>query len=277
MKLYLKTKDFSFSKKEFSLMWDETKDMLVTQPVPENLNSFYQGENYISHTDSKKSLVDVLYHRIKSRNLRKKLQLIENQETIDKKLLDIGAGTGDFLLYAQNRGFEVSGVEPSDKARQKAKEKGANLANDLSHFLGAKFDVITLWHVLEHLPDLSNQIRTISSLLNRDGVLVVAVPNFYSWDARHYGTYWAGYDVPRHLWHFSKRSIARLFDEHSVKIKKIKPMWFDAFYVSLLSEKYKGNPFYLFSAFFKGLWSNVSAMRTKEFSSLIYILEKTKT
>ena len=276
MKLYLKTKDFSFSKKEFSLMWDEAKDMLVTQPVPENLNTFYQGENYISHTDSKKSLVDMLYHRIKSRNLRKKLQLIENQETTDRKLLDIGAGTGDFLLFAQNGGFEVSGVEPSDKARQKAKEKGANLVNDLSHFTDSKFDVITLWHVLEHLPDLRNQIRTISSLLNKDGVLVVAVPNFCSWDARHYGTYWAGYDVPRHLWHFSKRSIARLFDEHNIKIKKIKPMWLDAFYVSLLSEKYKGNPFYLFSAFFKGLWSNLSAIRTKEYSSLIYILEKDK-
>ncbi|WP_435624036.1 class I SAM-dependent methyltransferase [Flagellimonas sp.] len=277
MKLYLKTKDYSFSKQEFDLMWDESKDMLITHPVPENLETFYEGDNYISHTDSNKSFVDLLYQRIKAMNLSNKLQLIENQGYKNKNILDIGAGTGDFLNLARTKGFKVSGVEPSDKARDKAKQKGIDLEHNLNHISSSKYDVITLWHVLEHLPDLKNQIEKISYLLDEDGILVVAVPNFRSWDAKHYGKFWAAYDVPRHLWHFSKRSIELLFKEQQMKIKTIMPMRFDAFYVSLLSEKYKRNPFYLLSAFFKGLWSNVDAIRTKEYSSLIYVLEKEKT
>lgn len=276
MKLYLKTKDYSFSHQEFELLFDESKEMLVTHPIPENLDEFYQGDNYISHTDSKKSIVDSLYHRIKVKNIKKKIQLIENQKVKSKKLLDIGAGTGDFLSFAKTRGFTVEGVEPSDKARQKADGKGVELKKELKEVLDSSYDVITLWHVLEHLPNLTDQIKTISNLLNENGILVVAVPNFRSWDANHYGRFWAGYDVPRHLWHFSKKSIHKLFKEENMKIRTIKPMWFDAFYVSLLSEKYKGNRLPLFSAFFKGLWSNLHAMFTKEYSSLIYILEKDK-
>ena len=276
MKLYLKTKDHSFSQQEFDLMWDESNDMLITHPVPEELDTFYEGENYISHTDSKKSLVDILYQWVKATNIKKKVQLIENQDVNSNRVLDVGAGTGDFLNYSKTRGFEVYGVEPSEKAREKARQKGIHLEKDLNLVSSSKYDIITLWHVLEHLPDLPNQIKMISNLLDDNGTLIVAVPNFRSWDAKHFKEYWAGYDVPRHLWHFSKRSIELLFKEQHMKVKRIKPMWFDAFYVSLLSEKYKGNPFYLFSAFFKGLWSNVSAMRTKEYSSLIYILEKDK-
>ena len=276
MKLYLKTKDYSFSNQEFELVFDESKDMLITQPIPENLEEFYQGDNYISHTDSKKSIADSLYHIIKGRNIKKKIQLIENQKVKSKKLLDVGAGTGDFLSFAKKQGFEVEGVEPSDKARQKADEKGVILRKELTKVPDSTYDVITLWHVLEHLPNLVDQVKRISNLLNEKGILVIAVPNFHSWDANHYGKFWAGYDVPRHLWHFSKKSIQELFKEENMKVRTIKPMWFDAFYVSLLSEKYKGNRLPLFSAFFKGLWSNLHAMFTKEYSSLIYILEKDK-
>ncbi|MEM9077467.1 MAG: class I SAM-dependent methyltransferase [Bacteroidota bacterium] len=274
MKLYLKTKDYSFSNQEFELVLDESKDMLVTQPVPNNLEEFYQGENYISHTDSKKSMVDALYQGIKERNIKNKIQLVDNQKVKSRKLLDIGAGTGDFLSLAKSEGYVVEGVEPSPKAREKAKEKGVELKKDLNEVAEVDYDVITLWHVLEHLPNLKVQIKTISNILKDDGVLIIAVPNFRSWDAKHYGKFWAGYDVPRHLWHFSQMAIHKLFKEENMKVKETKPMWFDAFYVSLLSEKYKGNRLYLFSAFFKGLWSNLHAVFTKEHSSLIYILEK---
>nr|WP_298996136.1 class I SAM-dependent methyltransferase [uncultured Allomuricauda sp.] len=276
MKLYLKTKDYSFSNEEFDLIWDESKDMLFTKPIPDNLDAFYQGDNYISHTDSKKSVVDGLYQAIKAKNIKNKIQLIENQGYKLKKLLDIGAGTGDFLVFANQQGFTVSGVEPNEKARGRAQQKGIKLTEDLSELSDSSFDVITLWHVLEHLPDLNHQIKTISNLLDDSGILVIAVPNFRSWDAKHFGKYWAAYDVPRHLWHFSQSSIRVLFKEHGMKVKTIKPMRFDAFYVSLLSEKYKGNRFYLFSAFFKGLWSNIHAIFTNEYSSMIYVLEKNK-
>ena len=276
MKLYLKTKDYSFSGEEFQLVRDETRDMLLTQPVPENLVAFYEGDNYISHTDSKSSVMDSVYQLIKLVNIRKKIQLIENQIDKSKKILDIGAGTGDFLYYANKKGFEIYGVEPNAKARARARSKGIDLEKSLSDISETRHQVITLWHVLEHLPDLTKQIENVVGMLAENGIVVVAVPNFRSWDASHYREYWAGYDVPRHLWHFSRVSIKTLFKEHGMEVRTIKPMWFDAFYVSLLSEKYKGNKFYLIAAFLKGLWSNIHAMFTKEYSSLIYILEKKK-
>jgi len=274
MKLFLKTKDFSVSGEHFELHWDEELDMLITRPQPEELAKYYDSEDYISHTDSKSSITDKLYQLIKAKNLKNKIQIIENQLVNAKTLLDLGAGTGDFLITAQKCGFQVVGVEPNEKARRLAEAKGLKLLPDLDKLSGQRFQAITLWHVLEHLPNLQGQISSLVQLLDDDGVLVIAVPNFKSWDARHYKSHWAAYDVPRHLWHFSKTAISKLFDPHGMEVVKIKPMWFDAFYVSLLSEKYKGNKFYWPFAFFVGLWSNVKAVFTKEHSSLIYILKK---
>ncbi|MBW8242611.1 class I SAM-dependent methyltransferase [Muricauda oceani] len=276
MKLFLKTKDHAVSGEPFELYLDEQLDMLVTKPQPHNLAPYYESEDYISHTDSKSSFTDRLYHRVKGINLKNKVQIIENQKNNTKNLLDLGAGTGDFLIAAQNSGFQVSGVEPSSKARKLAEQKGIQLSSSLEDVSGQKFQAITLWHVLEHLPNLDDQIKTLVNLLEENGILVIAVPNFKSYDAKHYKTHWAAYDVPRHLWHFSKKSISKLFEPHQMEVVKIRPMWFDAFYVSMLSEKYRGNKLYLISAFLVGLWSNFKAIFTKEHSSLIYILEKKK-
>ena len=276
MKLFLKTKDFSVSGERFELHRDEELDMLVTKPVPQNLAPYYESEDYISHTDSKKSFTDRLYQLIKARNLKNKIQIVENQLDGTRTLLDLGAGTGDFLITAKKSGFKVTGVEPNDKARKLAHQKGIYLSSSLDDVSGQKFQAITLWHVLEHLPDLEEQMTTMVHLLEDDGVLVIAVPNYRSYDAKHYKAYWAAYDVPRHLWHFSKTSISKLFAPHHMEVVKIRPMWFDAFYVSLLSEKYRGNKRYLINAFFIGLWSNMKAIFTREHSSLIYILKKKK-
>ncbi|WP_318311033.1 class I SAM-dependent methyltransferase [Flagellimonas crocea] len=276
MKLFLKTRDFAISGEPFELHWDKDLDLLLTRPQPDDLASYYESEDYISHTDSKSTFTDKLYQLVKARNLRNKAQIIENQVVKNKNLLDIGAGTGDFLISARNSGFDVVGVEPNEKARRLAEQKGIHLNPNLAEVPKQKFQAITLWHVLEHLPNLEEQIKILVSMLEDDGVLVVAVPNFKSFDAKHYKEYWAGYDVPRHLWHFSKKSIEQLFAPHQMEVIKIKPMWFDAFYVSLLSEKYKGNKLYLPSAFFIGFWSNLRAIFTKEHSSLIYILKKKK-
>nr|WP_297784317.1 class I SAM-dependent methyltransferase [uncultured Allomuricauda sp.] len=276
MKLFLKTKDFSVSGEQFELLWDEELDMLLTKPQPQNLAPYYESEDYISHTDSKTSFTDRLYQLVKAKNLKKKIQLVENQVINAKTLLDVGAGTGDFLITAQNSGFTVKGVEPNGKARKLAEQKGIHLLSSLKEISGQKFQAITLWHVLEHLPNLDEQIKNVVDLLEEGGVLVIAVPNFKSHDAKHYKSHWAAFDVPRHLWHFSKTSISKLFAPHQMEVTKIKPMWFDAFYVSMLSEKYKGNKFYLISAFFVGLWSNIKAIFTKEHSSLIYILKNGK-
>ncbi|MCM4172509.1 class I SAM-dependent methyltransferase [Arenibacter sp. TNZ] len=274
MKLYLETKDYTLTGESFQLLHDPVLDMLVTKPQPEDLWRYYESENYISHTDAKKSFVDKIYHIVKGYNLKSKLALIDTYVSGDKTLLDVGAGTGDFLAVAKKQGWEIYGVEPSELAKRKAAEKDIELYGDLDSLPQRKFEVITLWHVLEHLPDLDKQISSLVGLLSDSGTLIVAVPNFKSYDANYYKNYWAAYDVPRHLWHFSRNSVRSIFAGHGMKVIKTKPMIFDAFYVSLLSERYKSGKHNFVKAFWSGLKSNMLAYKSKEYSSLIYIIKR---
>lgn len=274
MKLYLKTKDYAISQEEFHLVYNKDMDMLITQPRPETLDKYYQSESYISHTDANSSLIEKLYQAVKKYSLGKKVKLINKYVKEGKTLLDFGAGTGDFLITAKNRNWSVAGVEPNSKARELAKTKGMNLSSKLEMLKNNKYKVITLWHVLEHLPNLEEQIEELISRLGDEGILVIAVPNFRSYDAKFYKEFWAGYDVPRHLWHFSKTAIEKLFSKHELKITKIKPMIFDAFYVAMLSEKYKTGKTNFLKAFCVGMWSNIKALGSGEYSSLIYVLKK---
>lgn len=273
MKAFLKTKDHSVSQEEFNLMYDDKNDMLVTEPQPSNLAKYYESEDYISHTDSKKTLVDKIYQSVKNYSLKNKIKLAAKYVDGSKFILDVGAGTGDFLITAKKNNWKINGVEPNTSARKLASEKGLSLFDDLHNINDQKFDVITLWHVLEHLPDLDNQIKKLKSLLKENGTLIIAVPNYKSYDAKFYKTHWAAYDVPRHLWHFSQKSISNIFGEHKMKVIKTKPMLFDAFYVSLLSEKYKTGKQNLITAFYRGFRSNIAALSTKEHSSIIYIIK----
>lgn len=274
-KHFLTVKDHSVSKEIFDLYYDEELDMLITSPQPElqNLGKYYESEDYISHTDNKRSLFEKAYHFVKNIALRNKLNLINAEQTQKGKLLDIGAGTGDFLLTAKNDGWETIGVEPSERAKNIAKQKGISFVDEISALENNSLDVITMWHVLEHVPDLQHQIQELKRLLKPTGTLIVAVPNFKSFDANHYETFWAAYDVPIHFWHFSKKSIQLLFEKVDMKLEKILPMKFDSFYVSLLSEKYKTGKMNYFKAFFVGLRSNLKAKSTKEYSSHIYVLK----
>lgn len=265
-------------------MYNETVDMLVTfpQPKPEELSGYYESDDYISHTDSKETAIDKLYQIVKKHALTNKLKLINSFKTADKNLLDVGCGTGDFLLVCKNNGWKVTGVEPNAKAKNTAENKlkgvlTSEIYSEINQLNNeAQFDVITLWHVLEHVPNLEVYISSLKKLLKPDGVLIVAVPNFKSYDAKHYREFWAAFDVPRHLWHFSKKSIRLLFEKHEMSVVKILPMWFDSFYVSLLSEKYKNGKGNFLKAFYIGLISNIKAITTKEHSSLIYLLKNAK-
>ncbi|WP_343705079.1 class I SAM-dependent methyltransferase [Flavobacterium sp.] len=274
-KHFLTVKDHSVSKEIFDLYYDEELDMLITSPQPElqNLGKYYESEDYISHTDNKRSLFEKAYHFVKNIALKNKLNLINSQQPQKGKLLDIGAGTGDFLLTAKNDGWETIGVEPSDRAKNIAKEKGISFVEEISALESNSLDVITMWHVLEHVPNLEHQIQELKRLLKPTGTLIVAVPNYKSFDAGHYETFWAAYDVPIHFWHFSKKSIQLLFERVDMKLEKILPMKFDSFYVSLLSEKYKTGKMNYIKAFFIGLKSNWKAKSSKEYSSHIYVLK----
>lgn len=277
-KHFLTVKDNSVSKETFELLYDETLDMLFTSPQPDenNLGRYYESDDYISHTDGKRSIFEKAYHFIKNIALKNKLSLINDLQQSKGNLLDIGAGTGDFLLVAKNNGWNSVGIEPSVKAKAIAKTKGVELKSNLSEFEDNSFDIITMWHVLEHVPNLENQIKELKRLLKPNGSILIAVPNFKSFDANYYKEFWAAYDVPRHLWHFSKTAIKKLFEKEELELIKILPMKFDSFYVSLLSEKYKTGKMNYFKAFSIGLKSNLRAKKNFEYSSHIYVLKNAK-
>jgi 2-polyprenyl-3-methyl-5-hydroxy-6-metoxy-1,4-benzoquinol methylase len=274
-KHFLTVTDYSVSKEVFDLYQDEELDMLITHPKPglDVLGRYYESADYISHTDSKRSLFEKVYHFIKGIALKNKLNLINSLQPNKGKILDIGAGTGEFLSVAQQNGWNTTGVEPSEKAKQIAINKGVSFVEALAQLEDHTFDVITMWHVLEHVPDLNHQIKELKRLLKPSGYLIVAVPNFNSFDAQHYGKFWAAYDVPIHFWHFSKTAIQKLFQKEQMELVKILPMKFDSFYVSLLSEKYKSGRMNYVKAFFIGLWSNIKAKSDMEYSSHIYVLK----
>ncbi len=268
--------DHSISGEEFEIVGCPNCGMGITQPqpIPADIGRYYESEDYISHSNTSKGLVNNLYHRVRKYMLGQKRKLVESYAHTGK-LLDIGAGTGYFIHHMRTHGWDVTGLEPDASAREVGRtELGVSIHDTavMSELGASSYDVITMWHVLEHVHDLNHQFKEIQRLLAPDGTLVIAVPNPTSSDARKYGSYWAGYDVPRHLWHFSPESMEELFDKHGFRLVKMQGMPFDAFYVSLLSEKYKQNGLGLVTGGFAGLSTNLKAIsdNTKA-SSLIYV------
>jgi len=285
-KVYLKVKDHSVSGEEFQLIKNEIYGFLETVPQPNEteLPEYYKTEDYISHTDSKRNLFENAYHLVREISLKRKLKLINSVSLQNKQegnsknrtLLDVGCGTGDFLQTAQNDHWTISGIEPNIRARKIANKKTKEAVfgvDQLLNFTENSFDVITLWHVLEHLPNLENQLSTFKHLLKPDGTLIIAVPNYKSYDALYYKNFWAAFDAPRHLWHFAKDSISKLMLSKNMKVVEILPMTFDSYYVSMLSEKYKKGSLNIFNAFRIGFLSNLKARRSGEYSSLIYVIK----
>lgn len=273
--------DYSVTGEEFVLHYDRVMDMYKTSPQPslEDLPRYYESEDYISHTNSKRNFYELVYHKVRSYMTKTKTKLAARYVHGPVSVLDFGCGTGDFLLAAKRKGWSTLGFEPNTRAMAIAQEKGIDVCDKeyLTNMPEKSFDVITLWHVLEHLPDLESHIKLFKTLLKPDGVLLVAVPNFKSYDARYYKTKWAAFDVPRHLWHFSKTSIKTLFAQFDFQLLKVKPMWFDAFYVSMLSETYAKSRFSPLKALLIGVYSNFRGIWVREFSSHIYVLKlKTK-
>jgi len=274
MKTTIEVKDHSVSGESFCLEYDSKLHMYNTTPRPsqEKLPSYYASEDYISHTDGKRSLFERIYQIVKGITLSRKQKLLVTYLPNKGTLLDIGAGTGDFFEYVSNKGWNVSGVEPNEKARTLAAQKNISLTEELPENTEV-YDAITMWHVLEHVYDLEKQLVWLKKNLSQKGVLFVAVPNFESYDASYYKSDWAAYDVPRHLYHFSKKSIQLLFEKHEMQVIKTLPMKFDAYYVSLLSEKYKTGKMKFLNAFYMGLRSNWKARKTRNYSSLIYVIK----
>ncbi len=250
--------------------------MLATSPRPkdEDLSQYYESTEYISHTSKANNLVNTLYLIARYFTLRQKRKLAQRLVPQKGKLLDIGCGTGDFLQSCLQDNWNCTGVEPGRQPREIAASKGINTFEELSQ-VKEKYQLITLWHVLEHVPDLNQTLNIIHKLLDEKGVLLIAVPNHLSYDAKIYKAHWAGYDVPRHLWHFNQQSMERILQNNHFKLQQILPMKLDAYYVSLLSEAYKGSGILRYiKAFVNGFISNLTAKSNKQYSSLIYIFKK---
>lgn len=276
--IHIKVKDHSVSGENFELLFNRELEMLETFPKPstDKLPGYYKSEDYISHTDAKRNVFEKVYHLVKRIALKRKLKLVNAVSGKGKSLLDVGCGTGDFLQVASNAGWEISGIEPNEQARDIANKKTNNSVFDteqLSKFPSKSFDVITLWHVLEHLPELDQHLSIFKNLLKPEGALIIAVPNYKSYDAGIYKEFWAAYDAPRHLWHFSQTSLKKLGAKVNMNLINTAPMKFDAFYVSLLSEKYKSGKMNYVEGFWNGWRSNMKAKRSGEYSSLIYVFK----
>ncbi len=277
----LDVKDHSISKEIFAIWQCEDCKLRFTQGIPsaDSIGRYYQSEDYISHSDTKKGLVSRMYHAVRNITLVSKRKLVSTYSGKSSgRILDLGCGTGAFLNEMKHAGWQVTGIEPDAHARQKAKELyhiEALPAEKLYEQQPASFDVISLWHVLEHVHDLHEYIEHINQLLKPGGLLVIAVPNYTSADAAHYHYFWAAYDVPRHLYHFSPSSMEKLMKQHGLSVQKELPMWFDAFYVSMLSEKYRHNSMPVLKGGMKGAWFNLqTAFNRRKCSSLIYLVKK---
>lgn len=272
-------KDYSVTGESFELWQCATCALRFTQHVPdtEAIGRYYQSENYISHSNTQRGLINRLYHAAREVTLSSKRKFIERLVPRGS-LLDVGAGTGAFAARMKHGGWQVTAIEPDEGARKIAIESNGIelLPVDALYALPPQsFDVITLWHVLEHVHDLHRYLQHLRLLVKSSGRLLIAVPNYTSGDARHYREYWAAYDVPRHLYHFSPASMQRLLQIHELRITSMKVMWLDSFYISLLSEKYKTGKQHLLKGFWHGLLSDVRAVQSREMgSSIIYTVEK---
>ncbi len=274
-------KDYTVSKADFPVWHCGQCTARFTQDIPDqvSIGAYYASQDYISHSDTREGLINKLYHWVRKNTLRSKRKLVVTETQVQKgEILDIGCGTGAFLNEMKNAGWNITGLEPDAIARQKAGELYSitpQPSSDLFELKSGSYQAITMWHVLEHVHDLHPYLQQLEKLLAPGGCIFIAVPNYTSADASHYQQYWAAYDVPRHLYHFSPASMKPLMEKYGLQITAYKPMWYDSFYVSMLSEPFKKGRSNLLAACWNGFVSNLQTMADKKkCSSVIYVIKK---
>ena len=274
-KLKFRAKDHLVSGEYFDITWNESKTIAKTNIENiKDVSSYYDSSNYDSFKNKAKGGLDIIYFLIQKIMFRYKLFLIRIYLK-GNKILDYGAGSGKFVAYLSKKNFKTSALEPYNKKINNESLSNINVFKNIAEIPKYyKYDGITLWHVLEHLTTPKQVLSKIHDLLEKKGVLIIAVPNINSLDARHYKSYWAALDVPRHIWHYTIKGIISLVESKGFKLEKKYPLFFDAFYISYISETHKNSRFAMIRGFFFALLSNFSALFNKEFSSMIFIFKK---
>ena len=271
-------KDEFLTKEDFHICECLNCGLLYTMPRPDKdkIGLYYKSEAYFSHQENKKGFIPKVYERVKSINLKHKYRLATSGMQ-PGKLLDIGCGVGDFLHTAEMHGWECIGVEPSEDAKAIAQKRMKGMiitSEELESFSDGAFDVITMWHVLEHVDDLKWQVAQLQRLVKPSGRVVIAVPNYKSYDGQYYEEHWAAYDVPRHLNHFNQITLSKIFKTSGLELFKMDKLKWDAYYISYLSEQYRHHSLPLVRGLYRGFISNCKARRSGEWSSLIYVFER---
>lgn len=277
---YLTCKDFTVSQNLFSIVKCADCGFVFTNPRPgmNEIGVYYKSDAYISHTNSSKGLLNKAYQFARKSAIKNKLKIVDQNQSKLKSILDYGCGTGEFLSAAKDAGWIAAGLELDEDARNLARNNhqlNVSDSSELNKFSNGQFGAITLWHVLEHVHLLNETMANFQRCLASDGVLIIAVPNCESFDANYYQEHWAAYDVPRHLYHFTPATIQKLAAKSGFQLKETIPLFFDPFYISLLSEKYKNgwpNPL---KAFWIGLRTTLEGRKNiSSNSSLIYVFKK---
>lgn len=271
-------RDEFLTKEDFHICECLNCGLLYTMPRPDKdkIGDYYKSEEYYSHQENKKGFIPKVYERVKKTNLKHKYQLASKGINVGT-LLDIGCGVGDFLHTAETHGWDCIGVEPSEDAKAIAQKrmKGKIISSEeLETLSDGSFDLITMWHVLEHVDDLKWQIAQLQRLVKSSGRVVIALPNYKSYDGQYYKELWAAYDVPRHLNHFNRNTLTKIFKTSGLELIKMDKLKWDAYYISYLSEQYKHHSLPLVRGVFRGWISNSKARRSGEWSSLVYVFEK---
>jgi SAM-dependent methyltransferase len=278
---FLSCTDNFVTKEVFNICRCKKCGFTFTQDYPDEPDAgrYYESDEYISHSDSKKGITDKVYQLVRKFMLNRKKNIIEKITGISSgNILDIGSGTGHFLNTMKLAGWNISGVEINAKARDYA----ASVFNietispeDIKSLNDNSFDCITLWHVLEHFHEPDKFMGVISRLLKPEGVAFIALPNSNSFDSKHYAKNWAAFDVPRHLWHFNPATFLLFAIKNRFSITGKRYLPFDVFYISILSEKYGGSKFPLLSGTLNGMRFSFRSLFNKSGkSSVIYILRK---
>jgi len=276
---YLVVKDHSVTKESFTLCKCEKCSFIFTNPRPDrkNIDRYYQSENYVSHSNKGNNIVNILYKIVRTYTLGEKVGWINKYVKNKGRLLDYGCGTGYFLQRANKNGWETIGVEPNNQAAEIAlKNDQLKIYRTIDQLKEEnKFDAITLFHVLEHVHELTSTLNILLEKLKKRGTIFIAVPNNNSLDSKIYKEDWAALDVPRHLYHFNQDTMSKLAEEFDLRVVNAVPMKFDSYYVSILSDKITNSGNNIIKSLINGFKSNKYAkINNNNYSSLLFILRK---